>query len=98
MSLLRITSLALLAMAVFLVASLLYTMPRRPPDLKRAKSDFLRDHRSCSVEVVEMHDMQEDHMSFWIRYRGFASNTLEDAVYSYRRVKGNGWQLEATDP
>ena len=86
--------LALAVMAVFLTASLLYAYPRRPPDEDRAKYDFLRTHRDCSVVSVELETIEEDVMKFRIRYRGFASNLKQEEVYAYRQKRGKGWQLE----
>jgi hypothetical protein len=94
MNLLRPTLLVFAGMAIFLVASLIYTMPQRPPSTRRAKADFVRVNPTCSVDLVEMHELKEDRISFWIRYRRFANNMLEDAVCSYRRENGKGWVLE----
>jgi hypothetical protein len=81
-------------MLVVLAAALLYTLPRRPPNPDQAKYDFLRQHRDCSVDSSELEEVDQDRMTFRIKFRTFASNVKQEEVFIYRRVPGRGWHLE----
>ena len=94
MNLIRPTLLALAAMTVFLIAGLLYTLPRRAPDLDKARSDFMRANRSTSIESVELDTITADVIAFRIHYRGFASNERREEVLTYEKIKGQGWHLK----
>ena len=62
--------------------------------MDRAKYDFLRQHRDCSVVSSEVVEMEDKLIAYRILYRAFASDLKQQETLVYRQKKGHGWQLD----
>lgn len=81
-------------MVVFLIAALLYTWPRRPPNVDKARYDFIKTHPGCTVDSVQRDGIDVLAISFRIRYREYASNDMQETQRRYQYIKGQGWRLQ----